>query len=308
MASRYESDARSDRAWYNYWEASGFFRPARTRESTADTNRRKFSMILPPPNVTGELHVGHALTVAIQDALVRRQRMLNREVVWVPGLDHAGIATQAVVERQMARDGLGSRQQVGREAFEELVWQWCETYKKRITEQLRSAGASLDWEREFFSLDAARTSAVDTAFVRLFDAGLVYRSDRLVNWCCALQTVVSDIEVDSEEIQRRTALNVPNVSKPVEFGVLHTVAFATDDGTRELLVATTRPETMFADVALAVHPDDARYAALVGAHVTHPLTRARLPVIADAELVDREFGTGVVKVSVSAAHACMRST
>ena len=211
-------------------------------------------MILPPPNVTGELHVGHALTVAIQDTIVRRKRMLGLDVVWVPGLDHAGIATQAVVERQLARDGVASRHELGREQFERRVWQWCDKYKLRITEQLRVAGASLDWQREYFSLDDARSLAVTEAFVRLFDAGLVYRADRLVNWCPALQTVISDIEVDFEELYGRTLLDVPGNKRRVEFGLLHNVAYqlASSSGElRDLVVSTTRPETLYADVALA---------------------------------------------------------
>lgn len=275
-------------------------------------------MILPPPNVTGELHVGHALTVAIQDAIVRRRRMLGDDVLYVPGLDHAGIATQAVVERQLLSDGLGTRHAMGRDEFERHVWRWCDKYRRRIVEQLRSSGASLDWQREYFSLDAPRTRAVDEAFVRLFDAGLIYRADRLVNWCCALQTVISDIEVDFEELDGRRLLSVPNRKEKVEFGVLHDVAYKIDPSScssssssssllNELVVSTTRPETMYADVALAVHPDDQRYASLHSAFVIHPLTGARLPVVVDAELVDMQLGTGVVKVTPAhdvADHAC----
>lgn len=191
MATRYESDEASDRAWYDWWQSRGFFRPRSDRHrapastatsSTATSSRSSdsatstgsdetFSMILPPPNVTGELHVGHALTVGIQDSIVRRKRMLGADVVWVPGLDHAGIATQAVVERQLARDNEPTRHELGREAFERRVWQWCDLYKRRISEQLRLSGASLDWHREYFSLDDARSHAVDEAFVRLFEQG-----------------------------------------------------------------------------------------------------------------------------------------
>jgi valyl-tRNA synthetase len=233
-------------------------------------NRPRFSMILPPPNVTGELHVGHALTVSIQDAVIRRKRMSGHDVMWLPGLDHAGIATQAVVERALQKERL-TRVQLGREQFVERVWQWKRDYGHRITDQMRRLGASLDWHREFFSLDDARTRAVDHAFVTLFDDGLVFRADRLVMWCVALQTVISDIEVDSDELSGRTLLRTPSMrasDPPVEFGVIHDVAYQLADNVRtangadSLVVSTTRPETLFADAALAVHPDDPRYASL----------------------------------------------
>jgi valyl-tRNA synthetase len=282
--------------WHELWQRHT------SRPPTRRSGDSVFSCLLPPPNVTGELHVGHALTVSIQDAVVRRHRMLGHDVLWVPGLDHAGIATQAVVERSIRP---ATRLELGRERFVERVWAWKHTYGDRINEQLRRVGASLDWQHEFFSLDRTRSDAVDHAFVRLFDDGLVYRADRLVMWCPALQTVLSDIEVDFDELPGRTPLRTPQMREldaPVEFGVLYDVAYAVVGGgggaVSELVVSTTRPETLFADVAVAVHPDDARYATLgADARVRHPLTGRELPVVRDAALVDMQFGTGVVKVT-----------
>lgn len=255
-------------------------------------------MILPPPNVTGELHVGHALTVAIEDAIVRRKRMLGFDTVWIPGLDHAGIATQAVVERRLKATSGETRQELGREAFEQRVWQWRQEYGDRIVGQLRSTGASLDWSREFFSLDDTRSAAVVDAFVQLYNDGLIYRDNRLVNWCCSLQTAISDIEVEHEELIQRTKLTAPN-GHTTTFGVIYDVAYPLDDTNSdvELIVSTTRPETMYADEALAIHPDDPRYTHLHNKHVVHPLTGRRLPILLDDELVHMEFGTGVVKVT-----------
>lgn len=302
MSSNFDSVA-VERDWYEWWESSGLFRASSDADSFArrlPASGRTFSMILPPPNVTGELHVGHALTVAIQDAIVRRRRMLGDNVVWIPGLDHAGIATQAVVERRL-RQRNQTRHDLGRDAFVDEVWQWRHQYGGSIVHQLRDSGASLDWRREFFSLDDARSRAVAHAFATLHDAGLVYRADRLVNWCCALQTVLSDIEVEHREFSGRTLLEIPGRDgELLEVGVMHYVAYPVelDDSEKasfsqhELIVGTTRPETLFADVALAVHSTDERYKAFHGRKVVHPLTKQSIPIIIDDILVDKELGTG----------------
>lgn len=255
-------------------------------------------MVLPPPNVTGSLHVGHALTATLQDALARFHRMEGRRVLWVPGLDHAGIATQHVVEQRLARRGL-HRADLGRDAFVREVWNWKEEHGGRIGEQHRRLGASLDWGREVFTLDEERGEAVTEAFVRLFDDGLIYRRRRLVNWCPHLRTAVSDIEVEHADVPARGALRLPGRERPVEFGVIHNFFYRLDGGApgEGLEVSTTRPETMPGDVAVAVHPDDPRHAPLIGRMVAEPVTGRLVPVVADAELVDPEMGTGAVKVT-----------
>ncbi|KAF9114166.1 hypothetical protein BGX27_011522 [Mortierella sp. AM989] len=255
-------------------------------------------MLTPPPNVTGYLHIGHALTASIQDSLVRWRRMRGESVSWVPGMDHAGISTQTVVEKQLMRESKQSRHDVGRDAFIEKIWSWKEVHGDKITQQLKRLGASMDWDQSFFTLDETRTEAVKSAFIQLFQDGLVYRDTRLVNWCCALETVISDIEVEHEDIEGLTRLNVPGRLRKVEFGVLHNFAYKVDgDDTQELVVSTTRIETMLGDEAVAVHPEDSRYTHLHGKHVVHPISGKKLPIICDPELVDMNFGTGVVKVT-----------
>ena len=224
-------------------------------------------MILPPPNVTGVLHVGHALTVALQDSLARHRRMLGDRVLWVPGLDHAGIATQSVVEKRLLSESNTTRHDLGREKFLEQVWDWRNTHGRRIVEQLQKMGASLDWEQEFFTLDEVRSRAVVEAFVRLHNAGLIYRRRRHVNWCCALRTAISDIEVDHMPIHTGGAQLGPvpghDPEKTFNFGTLMQFAYPICDrhgnkvaDKKELVVATTRLETMLGDVAVAVHSED----------------------------------------------------
>jgi valyl-tRNA synthetase len=283
--------------WYAWWEASGLFKPA----SDADpaTTKAPFAMVIPPPNVTGSLHIGHALTNAIEDAVARWRRMSGRDVLWLPGTDHAGIATQTVVEKKVARERGATRHDLGREAFLEEVWAYVHEYGGRICEQQRRLGCSVDWSRYAFTMDEARSAAVREAFLKLHAKGLVYRDNRLVNWCCRLRTAVSDIEVDYVDVPRRALLSVPGHEGLVEFGVLTSFAYPLEGGAagEELVVATTRPETMFGDAAVAVHPDDPRYKHLVGRRVVHPVNGRLLPVITDAELVDMSFGTGAVKIT-----------
>ncbi len=259
--------------WYPVWESRGYFKAG------FDPARESFSIQLPPPNVTGTLHMGHAFQQTLMDVLTRYHRMKGFNVLWQPGTDHAGIATQMVVERQLEAEGQ-SRRALGREEFVRRVWAWKEKSGSTITRQMRRLGASCDWSREYFTMDEARSRAVAEVFVRLFDAGLIYRGKRLVSWDPALQTAVSDLEVESRE----------------EVGKLWELRYPLEDGSGHLVVATTRPETMLGDTAVAVHPEDERYAHLVGKNVRLPLADRPIPVIADA-YVDREFGTGVVKIT-----------
>ena len=262
--------------WARWWEEQGFF------HSQDVSDKPPFSMVLPPPNVTGSLHLGHALTATIEDALARYKRMSGFNVCWMPGIDHAGIATQMVVERELQKSEGKSRHDLGREEFLRRVWRWKEQSGNRIALQHRALGASLDWERERFTMDEQSSRAVREAFVRLFQDGLLYRAERLINWCVKDGTALSDLEVDHEEHVKSE---------------LYKFAYPLAGGSGEIVVATTRPETMLGDTAVAVHPDDERYKAMIGKNVRHPIVGRELPVIADAELVDPKFGTGAVKVT-----------
>jgi valyl-tRNA synthetase len=255
----------------DFWEKNGWFAPSGRGES--------YTIMIPPPNVTGTLHMGHAFQHTLMDALIRHHRMRGHDTLWQPGTDHAGIATQMVVERQLAADGK-TRHDLGREAFLRRVWEWKAQSGGTISQQIRRLGNSVDWSRERFTMDEAYSRAVIEHFVRLYDDGLIYRGKRLVNWDPVLHTAISDLEVHSEE----------------EAGHLWHLRYPLADGSGHLIVATTRPETMLGDTAVAVHPDDERYRALIGKTVKLPLADREIPVIAD-EYVDREFGTGVVKIT-----------
>lgn len=258
---------------YEVWERGGHFAP---RQGTRGT----FSIVMPPPNVTGVLHLGHALDTTLQDIATRFRRMQGYETLWVPGTDHAGIATQARVEQALREQEGKSRYDLGREAFVERVWAWKEQYGGTITSQIRSLGASCDWSRERFTMDPGLSRAVREVFVRLYEEGLIYRGNRIINWCPRCRTALSDIEVEHIE----------------EPGVLYHVRYPLEDGSGHLVIATTRPETMFADVAVAVHPDDERYASFVGKTIRLPLANRSIPVIADS-YVERDFGTGCLKIT-----------
>ncbi|MBK7423169.1 MAG: valine--tRNA ligase [Propionivibrio sp.] len=263
-----------ERRWYPEWEARGYF------DAGLDTtNPNAFCILLPPPNVTGTLHMGHGFNQAIMDALTRYHRMRGDNTLWQPGTDHAGIATQIVVERQLDAQGI-SRHQLGREKFLEKVWEWKEFSGNTITRQMRRLGTSPDWKRERFTMDAGLSKIVTETFVRLHREGLIYRGKRLVNWDPVLHTAVSDLEVVSEE----------------EEGFMWHIRYPLADGSGYLTVATTRPETMLGDTAVMVHPEDERYRHLLGKRVKLPLTDREIPIIADA-YVDLEFGTGCVKVT-----------
>jgi valyl-tRNA synthetase len=262
--------------WYDVWEKSGLFRAT----GKPGDPRPTYVVAIPPPNVTGSLHMGHACRVTFEDVLIRHKRMSGFDTLWMPGIDHAGIATQVVVERLLKAEGK-TRHDLGRAKFLERVWQWKEQSGDRILMQQRKLGASCDWERTRFTMDEGYSRAVREVFVRLYEEGLMYRATRLVNWDVETRTVLSDLEVETEE----------NVQ-----GELFEFAYPVEGG-GEVVVATTRPETMLGDTAVAVHPDDPRYAHLHGKFVTHPFAARRVPVICDGVLVDMKFGTGVVKVT-----------
>ncbi|WP_279213491.1 valine--tRNA ligase [Delftia acidovorans] len=272
--------------WGPEWEKRGYGAAGVRGTGQADASQPSFSVQLPPPNVTGTLHMGHAFNQTIMDSLTRYHRMKGHNTVWVPGTDHAGIATQIVVERQLQEQGIASRHDMGatppeaRKNFVSKVWEWKNQSGNTITGQMRRMGDSVDWSREYFTMDDKLSSIVNETFVRLYQQGLIYRGKRLVNWDPKLMSAVSDLEVENEE----------------KDGSLWHIAYPLADGSGQLVVATTRPETMLGDAALMVHPEDERYQALIGKSVILPLVGREIPIIAD-DYVDREFGTGVVKVT-----------
>ncbi|KLO61360.1 valine--tRNA ligase [Delftia tsuruhatensis] len=272
--------------WGPEWEKRGYGAAGVRGTGQADASQPSFSVQLPPPNVTGTLHMGHAFNQTIMDSLTRYHRMKGHNTVWVPGTDHAGIATQIVVERQLQEQGIASRHDMGatppeaRKNFVSKVWEWKNQSGNTITGQMRRMGDSVDWSREYFTMDDKLSSIVNETFVRLYQQGLIYRGKRLVNWDPKLMSAVSDLEVENEE----------------KDGSLWHIAYPLADGSGQLVVATTRPETMLGDAALMVHPEDERYQALIGKTVILPLVGREIPIIAD-DYVDREFGTGVVKVT-----------
>ncbi|WP_366924078.1 valine--tRNA ligase [Metallumcola ferriviriculae] len=265
--------SRVEEKWYHTWEEKSYFVAER------EEGREAFSIVMPPPNVTGSLHLGHALDSTLQDILTRWRRMQGRNTLWLPGTDHAGIATQAKVEEQLAREGK-SKNDLGRDEFLERVWDWKHQYGDRITRQLRTLGASCDWSRERFTMDDGCSDAVREVFVRLYEKGLIYRGNYIINWCPKCQTTISDIEVEHQE----------------SAGSLWHIRYPIKDSDEYVVVATTRPETMLGDTAVAVHPDDSRYKKLVGKTVILPVVGREIPIVAD-EYVDPEFGSGAVKIT-----------
>jgi valyl-tRNA synthetase len=272
MAKAYEASSVEDK-WYRFWMEKGYFKPV------IDRRKKPFTIIMPPPNVTGELHVGHALTATVEDIMVRWHRMKGDPTLWVPGIDHAGIAAQVVVERMLAKENT-TRYQLGREKFEERVKEWALKARKSITNQHMKLGVSCDWSRECYTLDPGPSLAVRTTFVHLYDKGLIYRGERIANWCPRCSTVLSDLEVDHKD----TA------------GHLWYLRYPLEDGTGYITVATTRPETMLGDTAVAVNPGDDRYSAWIGKKLVLPLVKRVIPIVAD-EAIDPAFGTGAVKVT-----------
>ncbi|XP_014482255.1 PREDICTED: valine--tRNA ligase, mitochondrial-like isoform X2 [Dinoponera quadriceps] len=280
---------------YNVWQQNKYF--ASSRERASDSDRKdSFTMILPPPNITGVLHLGHALTATVQDVLARWYRMRGYSVLWIPGLDHAGIATQVVVEKHLRHTRNLSRLDLTREEFTSLVWRWKADKAGTIRDQLKMLGASLDWDREYFTVDQRHSAAVTEAFVRLHERGLLYRGCDFVNWSPSLRSTVSEIEVVDVAVRGSTKLSVPGYRNKVTFGRMMKLAYPVEDSEEELIVATTRPETIFGDVALAVHPDDERYARYIGRRVTHPVRNVPIPIVADSA-VRKDFGTGVLKIT-----------
>ncbi len=265
-----------EQKWYEYWEKGGFFSHKRNADNP---DAERFSVVMPPPNVTGQLHLGHAMDNTMQDILTRWHRMQGHQTLWVPGSDHAGIATQAKVEAHLAEQGI-SKYDLGRDAFVDKVWDWKHQYHGRIVKQLKMLGSSCDWDQERFTLDDGCNEAVNEVFVRLYNEGLIYRGRYIINWCPQCQTTISDIEVEHNE----------------HAGHLWHFRYPLTDGSGYITIATTRPETMLGDTAVAVHPEDERYRDLVGKTLMLPLVNREIPLIADA-YVDKEYGTGAVKIT-----------
>ncbi|KAH0576603.1 Valine-tRNA ligase [Spironucleus salmonicida] len=297
-----------EQSWYEYWNQKGYFKPIKSDH--------KFVILIPPPNVTGSLHIGHALTNAVQDALVRYYRASGYETLWLPGMDHAGISCQVVVEKKLAKENI-TKYDLGREKFVEKIWEWKNEYGNKIYKQLKKLGSSLDWERSVFTLDSERIKAHDEAFKRFFDDGLIYRDNRLVGWDCTLQTAISDVEVEYMNVTGPIQLEINGKKYP--FGNLWNFGYPVipdsliqkddqeiaqfyDENITELkkdvlIFGTTRPETMIGDSALAVHPEDERYTLYHNKFVYHPIRRCKIPIVTDNILVDINFGTGVVKIT-----------
>lgn len=258
---------------YKFWQDNDFF------HAVIDKNKKPFSIVMPPPNITGQLHMGHALDNTLQDILIRFKRIQGYCALWVPGTDHASIATEVKIVEKMAEEGL-TKEDIGREKFLERAWKWKEQYGGRIVEQLKRLGSSCDWKRECFTMDERLSRAVNEVFVRLYEKGLIYRGKRIINWCPCCHTTISDAEVEYEEQE----------------GNFWYIRYPVKDGEGYVTVATTRPETMLGDTAVAVHPDDSRYSHLIGKTLILPLVNREIPVIAD-EYVEKEFGTGAVKIT-----------
>ena len=273
LSDRY-SPSEVEGKTYQWWESNGYFK------SQDRSTKPPFSIILPPPNVTGFLHMGHALDHTIQDLLIRWKRMSGYNAMWLPGTDHAGIATQTVVEKELKKTKNLTRHQLGRDAFVEQVWQWKHQYGDRITQQMRRLGDSCGWDRNTFTLDEGVSKAVRKVFVSLYKKGWIYRGQRLVNWSGPLESAISDLEVEHKQVK----------------GALYHINYPLENGSGFLTVATTRPETMLGDTAVCVHPEDERYKSLIGQYVTIPLINRRIQIIADT-YVDKEFGSGVVKIT-----------
>ncbi len=273
--------ARVEGKWYQFWEKEGFF------HADENSNQEPFSIVIPPPNITGSLHMGHALNNTLQDILVRYKRMNGLTTLWMPGTDHAGIATQNVVEKQLAKEGI-NRQRLGRGKFIERVWKWREESGRTIVNQLKRLGSSCDWQRERFTMDEGLSRAVREVFVSLYEQGLIYRDDYIINWCPRCRTALSDLEVEHEECKGKLYyLTYPVIRKHK----------ALPKGAKNwIIVATTRPETMLGDTAVAVHPEDKRYQHLVDGKVLLPIMEREIPIISD-EYVDQSFGSGVVKIT-----------
>ncbi|MBQ5885481.1 MAG: valine--tRNA ligase, partial [Clostridia bacterium] len=272
LAKTYDPQSVEDRL-YKFWVDGGFF------HAEIDPEKEPYTIVIPPPNITGQLHMGHALDNTLQDILIRFRRMQGRATLWLPGTDHASIATEAKIVAAMAEEGL-KKEDLGREKFLERAWDWKRTYGGRIVEQLKKLGSSCDWDRERFTLDEGCNKAVNEVFVRLYEKGLIYRGEKIINWCPTCLTSISEAEVEYED----------------QAGHFWHVRYPFTDGSGYMNIATTRPETLLGDTALAVNPNDERYKDVVGKTVTLPLVNREIPVIAD-DYVEMDFGTGVVKIT-----------
>ncbi len=273
MPKAYEP-GKVEQSWYNFWLEKGYFTPR------IDPKKKPFVIIMPPPNVTGELHIGHALTATLEDIMTRWHRMKGEPALWLPGFDHAGIAAQVVMDQQLAKEGL-DRHQLGREKFLERMRAWANKCHDTIAGQHQRLGASCDWTRERFTLDEGPSRAVRTTFVNLYDKGLIYRGERIINWCPRCATAISDLEVNHKEINAH----------------LYYVRYPLAEGDGDfIMVATTRPETILGDTAVAVNPEDKRFKAMVGKKAILPILKREIPIVAD-EAVDPDFGTGAVKIT-----------
>jgi len=299
---------------YEWWESRGYFKPQFTKDGKIKPEG-KFVIPIPPPNVTGSLHMGHALTNSLQDTMIRHARMKGKTTAWIPGCDHAGIATQSVVERMVYKTEGKTRHDLGREALLARIWSWKDKYHHNITNQLKRLGGSMDWTREAFTMDDNLSEAVRATFIQMYEEGIIYRANRLVNWCSALSTSLSNLEVDNKELKGRTKMKVPGYDKMIEFGVLTYFKYpisqssTVDDLVKlstspdrfknyeTIEIATTRPETMLGDTGIAVHPNDQRYQHLIGRTAIHPfLPDRKITIFADEE-VEMDFGTGAVKIT-----------
>lgn len=281
--------------WYEWWQKQKYF--------TLDDpllyklNKSKiFSMVIPPPNITGPLHLGHALTIAIQDTIVRWNRMNGNKVVWIPGCDHAGIATQVVVEKKLWNERKISKQDVGKEKFIEEIFSWKDEKVDKIYKQFYKLGSMLDFNQSFFTMDSKMSKAVVEAFIKLFDQGLIYRKKKFVHWSCTLQSAIADFEVEHLKLNGRKMLSIPGMNEPVEFGIIDRFAYPIMNSNDHIIVSTTRLETMLGDTAIAVHSKDSRYHNFIGKLATHPFTGENIPIIAD-DSVNISFGTGALKVT-----------
>ncbi|MBR7110877.1 MAG: valine--tRNA ligase, partial [Clostridia bacterium] len=272
MAKTYEPKSFETKL-YNEWNEKGYFK------AKVDKNKKPFTIVMPPPNITGQLHMGHALDDTIQDSIIRFKRMQGYSTLWLPGTDHASIATEVKIVEQMKADGV-TKADIGRDGFMERAWAWKEKFGGRIIEQLKCLGSSCDWSRTAFTMDERCSRAVKEVFVNLYKKGLIYQGDRIINWCPTCKTALSDAEVEYEEMNSN----------------LWHIRYPSVDGTCEIIVATTRPETMLGDTAVAVHPTDERYTSHVGKQFILPLTDRTIPVIAD-EYVEKDFGSGAVKIT-----------
>ena len=272
LSKRYQPSQVEEKI-YSFWEEGGFFRVEHDQKG-----KKPYSIVIPPPNITGRLHLGHALNNTLQDIVTRYKRMDGYAACWFPGTDHAGIATQNVVEQELSKEGT-SRHEIGREAFVDRVWQWKDKYGSEIIEQLKTLGCSCDWSRLRFTLDEGLSRAVRQAFLQLYEEGLIYQGDYMINWCPRCETALSDIEVEHHEIE----------------GNLYYVYYPLEEG-GHVTIATTRPETMLGDTGVAVNPHDERYKDLIGKIAILPILKRRLPIVS-AEEMDPEFGTGVLKIT-----------